>query len=145
MQSHYNLLNREEEREMAPLCLEEGVGLIPWSPLARGKLARPWKAPSSTQRVRVDETARHLYAGSEAADEQIVRRVGEVAGARGVPHAQVALAWLLHQPGVTAPIIGATQLGHLDDAVASLDVNLEPAEVAALEADYVPHRVVGFE
>jgi aryl-alcohol dehydrogenase-like predicted oxidoreductase len=145
MQSHYNLLNREEEREMLPLCLEEGIGVIPWSPLARGRLARPWKTPSSTDRVRADETARQLYSGSEAADEKVVKRVGEVASAGGVSQAQVALAWLLHQPAVTSPIIGATQPSHLDDAVASLDVNLEPEEIAALSADYIPHPIVGFK
>ncbi|MBA3831702.1 MAG: aldo/keto reductase [Chthoniobacterales bacterium] len=145
MQPHYNLLNREEEREMLPLCLEEGVGVLPWSPLARGRLARPWQALSSTDRVRTDETARQLYAGSEAADEKVVGKLGEVADRRGIPRAQVALAWLLHQPAVTSPIVGATQVAHLDDAVASLDVKLDPEELALLNSEYTPHPILGFE
>jgi aryl-alcohol dehydrogenase-like predicted oxidoreductase len=145
MQNHYNLLNREEEREMLPLCAEEGIGIIPWSPYARGLLTRPWRASSSTDRTRFDETARALYSSSEAADERIVRRLGEVAGARGVPQAQVALAWLLRQPGVTAPIIGATQPGHLEDAVAALTLRLDPEELTTLTDEYVPHGVVGYE
>lgn len=145
MQSHYNLINREEEREMLPLCIEEGVGVIPWSPLARGRLARAWKAPSSTGRVRTDQIARSLYSNSETADKKIIRHVGEVANAHNISRAQVALAWLLHQPAVTAPIVGATQLSHLNDAVASLDVKLDTKEINALTVDYVPHNIVGFE
>ncbi len=145
MQPHYNLMNREEEREMLPLCVEEGVGVIPWSPLARGRLARSWEAPSSSDRVRVDETARRIYAHTEVADRRTVERLGEVARARGLPLSQVALAWLFDKPAVTAPIIGATRVAHLDDAVAALDVKLSPEEIAALEADYVPHGVVGYE
>jgi aryl-alcohol dehydrogenase-like predicted oxidoreductase len=145
MQNHYNLLNREEEREMLPLCAHEGVGVIPWSPLARGRLTRPWGAPSSSDRVRVDETARKIYAGTEAADARVVASLEIVAAARGLPLAQVALAWLYHKPVVTAPIIGATRLAHLDDALAALDVTLTPEEIATLEADYVPHGVVGYE
>ena len=139
MQPHYNLMNREEEREMLPLCRAEGIGVLPWSPLARGRLARPWQAPSSTDRVRHDETAARLYTATEAADEKIVDAVGEVAAARGLPRAQVALAWLLRQPGITAPIVGATKPSHLEDAVAALSVDLSPQEMGVLEQPYVPH------
>jgi aryl-alcohol dehydrogenase-like predicted oxidoreductase len=139
MQPHYNLLNREEEREMLPLCRHEGIGVLPWSPLARGRLARAWQAPSSSDRVRHDRTAEHLYAPTEAADRHVVDAVGAVAEARGLPRAQVALAWLLQQPGITAPIIGATRPAHLEDAVAALGVILSPEERAALEVPYVPH------
>jgi 1-deoxyxylulose-5-phosphate synthase len=145
MQPHYNLLNREEEREMLPLCLAEGIAVIPWSPLARGRLARPWEGISSSDRVSTDLTAKQLYAGTEASDEKIVNRVAEIATSRGIPYAQVALAWLLQQPAVTAPIIGATHLSHLDDAVAALDINLGEEAVDKLMAEYVPHSVVGYE
>jgi 1-deoxyxylulose-5-phosphate synthase len=139
MQPHYNLLNREEEREMLPLCREEGIGVLPWSPLARGRLARPWAASSSSNRVAHDRTAAKLYTATEVADRQVVEAVGVVAAARGVPPAQVSLAWLLRQNGVTAPIIGATRMQHLDDAVAALSVVLDDDEQAALTAPYVPH------
>ncbi len=142
MQNHYNLLYREEEREMMPLCLSEGVGVIPWSPLARGRLTRPWGSDPTT-RLLHDAFGKTLYARTEEADRRVVERVGEVAAGRGIPRAQVALAWLLGKPGVTAPIVGATRPHHLQDAVAALSVKLEPAEVAALEADYVPHPVAG--
>ncbi len=139
MQNHYNLLYREEEREMIPFCLDQGVGLIPWSPLARGRLARPWD--ESTARSETDEFGRSLY---DDGDRPIVDKVGELAAARGVPPAQVALAWMLAKPGVTAPIVGATKPHHLDDAVAALDVQLSEDEVAALEAPYRPHDIRGF-
>jgi len=139
MQPHYNLLNREEEREMLPLCRAEGIGVIPWSPLARGRLARPWMAASSSDRVRHDRTAARLYGATEAADQAVVEAVGRVADARGLPRAQVALAWLLQRPSITAPIVGATRMGHLDDALAALELRLAPEEVAALEAPYIPH------
>jgi aryl-alcohol dehydrogenase-like predicted oxidoreductase len=139
VQPHYNLINREEEREMLPMCRSEGIGVIPWSPLARGRLARPWAAESTSDRVRHDKTAAQLYAASEAADHAVIDAVGAVADARGISRAQVSLAWLLSRDGVSAPIIGAAKLAHLDDAVGALDVTLEPAEVAALEASYVPH------
>ena len=139
MQDHYNLLHREEEREMLPLCADEGVGVIPWSPLARGRLARPWD--EATERSEVDEFGRSLYVES---DRTIVERVAEVAEASGVPRAQVALAWLLTQPVVTAPIIGATKVSHLEDAVAALDVRLDAGAVARLEEPYAPHEVTGF-
>ncbi|HEY2154595.1 MAG TPA: aldo/keto reductase [Isosphaeraceae bacterium] len=144
MQYHYNLIYREEEREMLPLCLSEGIGVIPWSPLARGRLARPWDERSYTERAGTDEFGKTLYAQTEEADRAVVDRVGEVAAARGVPRAQVALAWLLQKPGVTSPIIGATKPHHLDDAVAALSLKLTPEEVARLEEPYVPHPVLGF-
>jgi aryl-alcohol dehydrogenase-like predicted oxidoreductase len=139
MQNHYNLLYREEEREMLPLCADQGVGVIPWSPLARGRLARPWE--EETARSLTDEFGRSLYVES---DRVIVERVAEVAKARGVSMAQVALAWLLHHPVVTAPIVGATKPHHLEEAVASLNLHLEGEEVAHLEEPYEPHRVAGF-
>lgn len=145
MQPHYNLLNREEEREMIPLCRAEGIGVLPWSPLARGRLARSWQEPSSTDRVRHDETAAQLYSGSESADKEVVDAVGEVAQALDVPRAQVSLAWLLQQPGVTAPIVGATKLHHLDDAIAAMALSLEASTVADLESRYVPHRLSFFK
>jgi aryl-alcohol dehydrogenase-like predicted oxidoreductase len=138
MQNHYNLLYREEEREMLPLCADMGVGVIPWSPLARGRLARPWD--SVTARSETDEFGRRLY---RPGDRQVVDRVIEVATERGVSQAQVALAWLLAK-GVTAPIIGATKLEHLDDAVSAVSIQLEPSEIARLEEPYEPHPVVGF-
>src|SRR5213595_3472874 len=145
MQPHYNLLNREEEREMLPLCLTEGIGVLPWSPLARGRLARAWETQSSTTRGQTDEYGKKLYSGTEKADKPVVERVGEIAKARGIPRAQIALAWLLHKPAVTAPIVGATKLHHLEEAVAALNVKLSDAEIEALEAPYVPHPIAGFE
>ena len=141
MQDHYNLLNREEEREMLPLCADQGIGVIPWSPLARGKLTRDWEV--ETDRSRTDEFGKTLYDVSTS-DRSIVAAVTEVAEGRGVPRAQVALAWVLHKPVVTAPIVGATKPHHLEDAVASLELELSDDEVAALEAPYTPHPVVGF-
>ena len=139
MQNHYNLLYREEEREMLPLCLDQGVGVIPWSPLARGRLTRDWD--ENTARAETDEFGRTLY---DDGDREVAARVAQVAEARGVPRAQVALAWVASRPGVTAPIVGATKPGHLDDAVAALDLELTEAEVADLEAPYRPHEVRGF-
>jgi len=140
MQDHYNLLNREEEREMLPLCADQGIGVIPWSPLARGRLARPWD--ETTLRSEHDAFGSMLY--TEATDRQIVERVAEVAGERGVPMAQIAIAWMLSKPVVTAPIIGATKPHHLDDAVAAVDLVLSDDEVARLEEPYQPHAVAGF-
>ncbi len=140
MQNHYNLLNREEEREMLPLCAEEGVAVIPWSPLARGRLTRDWD--ETTARSETDEFGRHLYGGD--ADRAVVDRVAEVANARGVPRAQVALAWMLSKPVVTAPIVGATKPHHVEDAVAAVDLELSEEEIDRLEEPYVPHQVVGF-
>jgi aryl-alcohol dehydrogenase-like predicted oxidoreductase len=145
MQNHYNLLYREEEREMLRLCAAEGIGVLPWSPLARGLLARPWQDSPATGRAATDEYGKTLYAKTMAEDRRVVDRVGEVAEARGVPRAQVALAWLLSKPVITAPIVGATKPHHLDDAIAALTLKLEPQEVARLEEAYVPHPIAGFE
>jgi aryl-alcohol dehydrogenase-like predicted oxidoreductase len=142
MQNHYNLLYREEEREMMPLCAAEGVGVVPWSPLARGRLTRPWG--ESTNRMELDDFGKTLYAASEAADSKIVERVAAVAEQRGVPRAQVALAWMVQKSFITAPIVGASKPHHLDDAVAALSLNLTPEEISSLEEPYVPHRLVGF-
>jgi aryl-alcohol dehydrogenase-like predicted oxidoreductase len=142
MQNHYNLVYREEEREMLPLCREEGIGVIPWSPLARGRLARAWDAASA--RSETDEFGKTLYAATADADRKVHERLTEVAAKRGVPLAQVALAWVLQKPVVSAPIVGATKMQHLEDAVAALSMKLTAEEVAALEAPYVPHAVVGF-
>ncbi len=142
MQPEWSLLYREEEREMVPLCRDQGVGLIPWSPLARGRLARPWG--QHTPRISSDVFGTGLFARTEANDSQVAAALATVAAQRGLPRAQVALAWLLGQPGLAAPIIGASQLAHFDDAVAALDITLTPAEVATLEASYQPHAVVGF-
>ena len=140
MQDHYNLLYREEEREMLPLCLDQGLGVIPWSPLARGKLTRDWD--DTTLRSDTDEYGKTLYDTSDS-DRRVAQRVASVAQERGLPRAQVALAWLVQQPAVTAPIIGATQLSHIDDAVAALTVDLTEEEIGALEEPYVPHEVAG--
>jgi 1-deoxyxylulose-5-phosphate synthase len=142
MQPHYNLVYREEEREMLPLCLDQGVGVIPWSPLARGKLTRPWDA-ETTKRSESDNFAKTLYAKTAGADKRVVDRVAEVAAARGVPMAQVALAWLLTKPAITSPIVGATKLHHLQDAVAAVELKLTPDEVKSLEEPYVAHPVLG--
>jgi 1-deoxyxylulose-5-phosphate synthase len=139
MQNHYNLIYREEEREMLPLCADQGIGVIPWSPLARGRLTREWD--ETTIRSETDEFGRTLY---QDGDRIVVDRVGEIAQRRGVPRAQIALAWLLHKPVVTAPIVGVTRPGHLDDALAAVDVSLDEDEIAYLEAEYVPHTVAGF-
>ncbi len=144
MQNHYNLMYREEEREMMGLCREEGIGVIPWSPLARGLLARPWEPEPSTARAKTDEFGRFLYGKTQEADRRVVERVGQIAEARGVSRAQVALAWLLHKPGVTSPIIGATKPNHLEDAVAALSLKLSPQEIVSLEEPYIPHPVAGF-
>ncbi len=142
MQDHYNLLNREEEREMLPLCIDEGIGVIPWSPLARGRLTRDWN--EVTERERTDDLMGPLYAATVDADRKVIEAVATIAAQRGVARAQVALAWLLSRPPVTAPIVGATKVAHLDDAVAALDLKLTAEEIATLEAPYVPHTIVGF-
>jgi aryl-alcohol dehydrogenase-like predicted oxidoreductase len=144
MQNHYNLLYREEEREMLGLCAAEGIGVIPWSPLARGRLARPWEVEPTTSRAGSDDFGKSLYSKTAEADRKVVERVGEVAAARGISRAQVALAWMLHKPNVTSPIIGATKPHHLEHALAALSVALSPAEIARLEEPYVPHPVLGF-
>src|SRR5436190_20117217 len=142
MQNLVNLLYREEEREMLPLCEAEGVAVIPWSPQARGRLTRDWDYTSI--RTETDDAHQRLFGKSEEADRMVLDRVAEVAAARGIPRAQVALAWLLAKPVITAPIVGATKLHHLDDALASVGVKLTAEEIAALEEPYVPHPVVGF-
>lgn len=141
MQNHYNLLNREEEREMMPLCEDQGIGVIPWSPMARGLLTRPWG--EQTYRTETDVFGGTLY-DTSASDKVIVDAVGQVAEGQGVERAQIALAWMLQKSFVTSPIIGATKQKHLDDAIAALDVDLSDEEVAMLESPYTPHSVVGF-
>jgi len=143
MQNHVNLLYREEEREMLPLCKEEGIGVIPWSPLARGKLTRDWE--ETTARSETDEFGKTLYASTKAADKIIVERVAELAEKRGVPRAQTALSWVLQKDSITAPIIGATKMSHLEDAVAALSIAFTPEEIQLLEEPYVPHPVMGFQ
>jgi aryl-alcohol dehydrogenase-like predicted oxidoreductase len=138
MQDHYNLLYREEEREMLPLCRDQGIGVIPWSPLARGRLTRPWDATSA--RSETDEFGRTLYRDE---DRAIVEAVAAVAADRGVSPAQVALAWMLSRPGITAPIIGATKMAHLEDAIAAVELELTSDEIGRLEAPYAPHEIAG--
>ncbi len=142
MQDYLNLLYREEEREMLPLCAAEGIGVIPWSPLARGRLTRAWDAQSA--RAETDEFGKGLYAKTLESDRKVVERVAEVAAECGVPMAQVALAWVLAKQPVTAPIVGATKLQHLEDAVAAIGIKLSAEQIASLEEPYVPHAVVGF-
>lgn len=139
MQNHYNLLNREEEREMMPLCVDQGVGVIPWSPLARGRLTRDWD--DATSRSETDEFGKGLY---KPEDQVIVERVAEVARELGAPRAQVALAWVLSKSFVTSPIVGATKEGHIDDAIAACELQLSAEHVARLEEPYTPHESVGF-
>ena len=141
MQDHYNLLNREEEREMLPLCIDQGVGVIPWSPLARGRLTRPWG--ETTHRSESDRFGSNLY-DSESSDRDVVDRVLAIADKRNISPAQVSLAWLLSKPAVTAPIIGATKVQHLEDAVAAVDLELTAEEIAELERPYIPHAIAGF-
>jgi aryl-alcohol dehydrogenase-like predicted oxidoreductase len=143
MQDHYNLLYREEEREMAPLCRDQGVGLIPWSPLARGRLARGPEA-KGTKRSETDRFGKTLYAAMSEADERVIAALDGVAKARRLPHAQIALAWLLQKDGVTAPIVGATKMEHLETAAGALSVQLSADEVKALEAPYMAHPIAGF-
>jgi 1-deoxyxylulose-5-phosphate synthase len=142
MQNHVNLLNREEEREMLPLCADQGIAVMPWSPLARGRLTRAWNESSSRQET--DEYGKTLYTEFPESDRQVIDQVGVVATARGVPRAQVALAWLLQKKDVTSPIVGASKPGHLTDAVAALSLKLTAEEIASLERPYVPHRSSGF-
>jgi aryl-alcohol dehydrogenase-like predicted oxidoreductase len=141
MQNHYNLLNREEEREMYPLCADEKIGAIPWSPLARGRLTREWD--TATARSRTDEFGKTLYSMHDN-DRAIVDVVGSIAAERGISRAQVALAWVSKHPVVSAPIVGASKAAQLDDAVASLDVALTADEIVRLEERYLPHPVAGF-
>jgi len=144
MQNHYNLLYREEEREMIPLCQSEGIGVIPWSPLARGRLARPWQT-ESTKRYETDQFGKSLYSQTEEIDHPVVDRLGRISEQRGASRAQVALAWMLSKPAITSPIVGATKPHHLSDAAAALSLRLTPEEIASLEEPYTPHPVLGFE
>jgi aryl-alcohol dehydrogenase-like predicted oxidoreductase len=143
MQNHYNLIYREEEREMIPLCREEGIGVIPWSPLARGFLIgnRKKEDRGETIRAKTDEYAHRLY--YDDSDFKVVERVTEIARKRGVPNAQVALKWVLQQPGITAPIVGASKMQHLDDATAALSLKLDESELKSLSEPYKPHRILG--
>ena len=141
MQNYLNLLYREEEREMLPLCRDASIGVIPWSPLARGRLTRPWG--SATARLESDKFGKMLYARTEDADRAVVAEVEALATARGLPMARIALAWVMAQSGVTAPIVGVTSLAQLEDAIATVDVTLSAEDIAAIEAPYVPHPVIG--
>jgi aryl-alcohol dehydrogenase-like predicted oxidoreductase len=142
MQNHYSLMYREEEREMLPLCKEEKIAVVPWSPLAGGKLVR-WEEP--TARWKIDEITKNLFAATAGLDRKVVERLAEVAEKRGVPGAQIALAWLLGKEPVTAPIVGTTKISHIEDAVAALSIKLTPEEIALLEEPYVPHPVIGIQ
>ncbi|KQN51861.1 alcohol dehydrogenase [Serratia sp. Leaf50] len=141
MQNHLNLLYREEEREMLGLCESEGIGVTPWSPLARGLLARPWQQPTNSPRAGHDKFASKLYAATAEADRRVIDAVTYVAAERGVPQAQIALAWLYHHKSVIAPVIGATRFTHLDDAAAASNLVLTVEEIHTLEAPYIPHNV----
>lgn len=145
MQNHYNLVYREEEREMIPLCRTEGIGILPWSPLARGLLARmpPAEGYGETSRARTDDLAHRMY--YRQADYSVIRRVGEIAARRGSSMARISMAWLLHQPGVTAPIVGASRMEHLEEAVEALGIELGEEELRALAEPYEPHPVLGHE
>jgi len=144
MQDHLNLIYREEEREMLPLCRAEKIGLIPYSPLASGRLTRDWSA-ESTLRSETDQIAKNKYGATEETDRRVVQRLAEIAEKRGARRASIALAWMLQKEPVTAPIVGATKLSHLEDALEALTVKLTPEEVTALEEQYVPHRIVGHQ
>jgi aryl-alcohol dehydrogenase-like predicted oxidoreductase len=144
MQNHYNLLYREEEREMIPLCQSEGIGIIPWSPLARGRLARPWQT-ESTKRYETDQFGKSMYSQTEEIDHAVIDRLGRISEQRRASRAQVALAWLLSKPGITSPIVGATKPHHLSEAAAALSLRLTPEEIASLEEPYTPHPVLGFK
>jgi aryl-alcohol dehydrogenase (NADP+) len=139
MQNHYNLLYREEEREMLGLCADQGIGVIPWSPLARGRLTRDWN--EATERSETDAFGKTLYVPQ---DQEIVEAVSRIAAARGISRAQVSLAWMLSKPIISSPIIGASKIGHLEDAVAAVSLKLDASEIQELEAPYVPHRIAGF-
>ena len=141
IQNLYNLLNREQERETLPLCLSEGVGAIPWSPLARGRLTRPWSDEPTTERAKTDAFGKALFERTAAIDKPIVDRLIEVAQKRELPASQIALAWLLHNPAIAAPIVGATKIHHLDDAIAALSIELSSGEIDRLEEPYQPHSL----
>ena len=142
MQPHYNLMYREEERDMLPLCVDQGVGVLPWSPLARGRLAQPW-GETGTKRSDTDPFGKTLYSRTQEADKAVIERLGEVAAARGVARAQIALAWMMQKPAIVGPIVGATKPHHLEDAAAAVALKLTPEEMKALEELYVAHPVLG--
>jgi 1-deoxyxylulose-5-phosphate synthase len=142
MQNHLNLIYREEEREMLPLCRDQHIGVIPYSPLASGRLTRDW-SPDSSLRAQTDQVQKSKYDATAETDRQVVQRVAETAEKHGVPRAQIALAWLLQKKPVVAPIIGATKIAHIEDALPAMDIRLTPEEVAYLEEPYVPHEIVG--
>jgi aryl-alcohol dehydrogenase-like predicted oxidoreductase len=144
MQNHLNLIYREEEREMLPLCRAEGIGVIPWSPLARGRLARPWSDEPVTFREKTDAFGSALYARTRETDKAVIDAVGQVSAGLGAPPSQVSLAWLLRKPEVAAPIVGVSKLSHLEDALAALKLKLDDEAVAAVEAPYEPHAIQGF-
>ena len=141
MQNHYNLIYREEEREMIPLCQDRKVALTPWSPLAGGRLAHPWG--TQTARVKIDEVSKWVWDGTNALDKVVVDNVQRLAEAKGLPMSQLALAWMLSKPWITAPIVGTTSIKHVEDAVAALDIVLSPEDIQALEAPYALHPVLG--
>jgi aryl-alcohol dehydrogenase-like predicted oxidoreductase len=143
MQNHYNLLYREEEREMMNLCKAESIGVIPWSPLARGRLTRPWQS-ETTKRTETDQFAKTIYTKTDEADKKVVDRLAALSEKRNIPMATLALAWMLSKPVITSPIVGATKPNHLTDAVAALTVKLTPEEITSLEEPYTPHPVLGF-
>jgi len=145
MQNHLNLIYREEEREMMPLCREEKIGVTPYSPLASGRLTRDWASSESTLRSETDQIAKLKYDKTADTDQQVVKRVAELAEKYGIPRVHIALAWLLQKQPVTAPIIGATKISHLEDAIGALSVKLSPEDVSYLEEPYVPHRIVGHQ
>ncbi len=144
MQNHYNLLYREEEREMMGLCAAEGIGVIPWSPLARGRLTRPVEENPSTKRGETDQFGNSMYSRTQDADREVISRLETLAKERGVPMAQLALSWMLHKSVITSPIVGASKAHHLEDAVAALSIHLSETEIAGLEEAYQPHPVLGF-
>jgi aryl-alcohol dehydrogenase-like predicted oxidoreductase len=142
MQSEISLVMREEEREMIRLCRDQGIGLIPWSPLGGGKLTRPWG--ETTKRSQTDRFNKTMYDVTEGGSREVVAAVESLAKARGVPMAQIAMAWLLHKDGITSPIIGATKVKHIEDAVAAVDLRLSPEEIAQLEAPYQSRPVPAY-
>jgi aryl-alcohol dehydrogenase (NADP+) len=144
MQNHYNLIYREEEREMMKLCADQGIGVIPWSPLARGIITRPWEQRRSTKRAESDEFGKTLYKTNEASDQRIVDAIGKIAKARGVSMSQIALAWHFTKPYITAPIVGATKPNHISDVAAASELVLTAEEIKQLEEPYEPHPVMGF-
>ncbi|HRF94894.1 MAG TPA: aldo/keto reductase, partial [Aggregatilineales bacterium] len=142
MQNHYNLIYREEEREMMPLCRAEKIAWTPYSPLASGRLARDWS--ETTKRLETDPIAKNKYDATSDADKLVVERVAKVAQEHDVPRAQIALAWLLHKAPVIAPVVGATKISHLDSPVEAVSIKLTPEEILFMEEPYIPHKIVGF-